>query len=160
MAPIAVMQADDIIQGNVPGTVHLVDLDGTMGVKHDGKTKDVVLYPAPSSDPGDPLNRSWRKNIKNSIILQMYVSYSGFSSSYSPCTRYTGIVGGSTASGYAVYPNIIANTGIPLTTLNSAVGVMFLFLGWGTLIWCPIGLQWGRRGVYIITTLGCMVSRT
>jgi len=68
------------------------------------------------------------------------------------------VVGGATASGYAVYPNIIEHTGIPLATLNSAVGVMFLFLGWGTLIWCPIGLQWGRRGVYIVTSLGCMVS--
>jgi len=71
----SVLQADDIIQGDVPGTVHLVDLEGTMGVKHDGKTKDVVLYPAPSSDPADPLNWSQKRKWKNSILLQMLVCF-------------------------------------------------------------------------------------
>ncbi len=68
---VAATQAEEIIQGDVPGTVHLIDLEGTMGVKHDGKTKDVVLYPAPSPDPADPLNWSRGKKLKHSIILQM-----------------------------------------------------------------------------------------
>ena len=41
----------------VPGTVHLVDLDGTMKAAHAkgaGK-KDIVLVPAPSDDPDDPV---------------------------------------------------------------------------------------------------------
>lgn len=38
----------------VPGTVHLVDLDGTMRAKH-AKGSDVVLVPAPSRDPDDPV---------------------------------------------------------------------------------------------------------
>jgi hypothetical protein len=44
----------------VPGTVHLVDLDGTMQAQHAkgaGK-KDIVLVPAPSSDPDDPVSQS------------------------------------------------------------------------------------------------------
>ena len=42
----------------VPGTVHQVDLDGTMvEAKHAKGTgqRDVVLVPAPSSDPDDPV---------------------------------------------------------------------------------------------------------
>lgn len=41
----------------VPGTVHLVDLDGTMQAQHARGTglNDVVLVPAPSSDPDDPV---------------------------------------------------------------------------------------------------------
>ena len=40
----------------VPGTVHLVDLEGTMKAKHaSGAAKDIVLVPAPSSDPDDPV---------------------------------------------------------------------------------------------------------
>jgi hypothetical protein len=40
--------------GPVPGTVHLVDLDGTMRARH-AKGSDVVLVPAPSQDPDDPV---------------------------------------------------------------------------------------------------------
>lgn len=72
-------------------------------------------------------------------------------------TSYTFIIGAGSATGYSTYPYIIANTGIPLATLNSAVGVLFLMFGWGTLLWCPIGLQYGRRGVYIISCIGCTV---
>jgi hypothetical protein len=88
------------------------------------------------------------------------------------------MVAGGTATGYAVYPNIIAGTGIPLSTLNSAIGVMFLMLGWSTSLWyvynastfihtctqnsdnyrCPLRLQFGRRGVYVISCFGCMAS--
>ena len=40
----------------VPGTVHLVDLEGTMAAKHaKGTRKDVILVPTPSSDPDDPV---------------------------------------------------------------------------------------------------------
>lgn len=38
----------------VPGTVHLVDLDGTIKARH-AKGSDVVLVPAPSRDPDDPV---------------------------------------------------------------------------------------------------------
>lgn len=36
----------------VPGTVHLVDLEGTMHAQHaKGGQRDIVLIPTPSSDP-------------------------------------------------------------------------------------------------------------
>lgn len=48
----------------IPGTVHLVDLDGTLHARHaDGKQKDVVLIPAPSKDPDDPLNWKPRRKL-------------------------------------------------------------------------------------------------
>ena len=42
----------------VPGTVHLVDLEGTMRATHasGSHVHDVVLVPTPSADPDDPLN--------------------------------------------------------------------------------------------------------
>lgn len=40
----------------VPGTVHLVDLEGTMSAKHaKGTQQDIVLVPSPSPDPDDPV---------------------------------------------------------------------------------------------------------
>lgn len=38
----------------IPGTVHLVDLEGTMHTKHAKDLSDVVLVPTPSADPDDP----------------------------------------------------------------------------------------------------------
>lgn len=59
----------------VPGTVHLVDLQGTLAVKHaKGKDlADVVLVPAPSDDPDDPLNWSPRRKLLSTTSLTVYL---------------------------------------------------------------------------------------
>ena len=59
----------------VPGTVHLVDLQGTLAVKHaKGKNlADVVLVPAPSNDPDDPLNWSPRRKLMSTVSLTVYL---------------------------------------------------------------------------------------
>jgi hypothetical protein len=53
------VKPEDALQP-VPGTVHLVDLDGTMRAKHAANSglRDVVLVPPPSSDPDDPVSVS------------------------------------------------------------------------------------------------------
>ena len=57
----------------VPGTVHLVDLEGTMHAKHASKGhKDIVLVPAPSNDPDDPLNWSPRRKLLSTSCMCMY----------------------------------------------------------------------------------------
>lgn len=56
----------------VPGTVHLVDIQGTMLSRHaSGNQKDIVLIPAPSSDPDDPLNWSARRKLLSTICMAM-----------------------------------------------------------------------------------------
>lgn len=67
-------EVDHIVETDVPGTVHLVDLDGTMSAVHDKSHKDVVLYPTPSSDPEDPLNWSRRRKWLASFCLQLCVA--------------------------------------------------------------------------------------
>lgn len=48
----------------VPGTVLLVDFDGTLDTRHAQGHRDIVLVPTPSEDPDDPLNWSrWRKTL-------------------------------------------------------------------------------------------------
>jgi len=65
-------------QTAIPGTVHLVDLDGTIRAKHasGSQLKDVILVPAPSADPDDPLNWSPKRKLLSTASLSMYVSYS------------------------------------------------------------------------------------
>lgn len=46
------MTEDDI----VPGTVHLVDMEGILHLKKDPDAKrNIILQPQPSSNPNDPL---------------------------------------------------------------------------------------------------------
>jgi hypothetical protein len=96
----------------IPGTVHLVDLEGTMRAKHASGTqlKDVVLVPVPSADPDDPLN--WCKRRK-------------WLSTASHC-MYTLMVGIASAAIYSVLLPISEDTGLTLADLNAGTGYMFL----------------------------------
>ena len=59
-------------QGFIPGTVHLVDLEGTLLAKHaSGGRRDIVLVPAPSDDPDDPLNWSPRRKMLSTASMCM-----------------------------------------------------------------------------------------
>ena len=61
----------------VPGTNHLVDLDGNVHTNHDARLKDVVLIPTPSVDPEDPLNWSHRRKTLHMFCIFMCVPTSG-----------------------------------------------------------------------------------
>ncbi|KAL1864991.1 hypothetical protein VTK73DRAFT_5541 [Phialemonium thermophilum] len=114
----------------VPGTIRLVDshLLGDHG--------DIVLQPHPSRDPEDPLNWPlWRKNL---AIGMVYLYVFG--------------VGIATAVQYSVLTQIADAQGLTVGQLNLGTGLMFLFLGWANLIWQPLALAYGRRGVYIVST--------
>ncbi|TGO39040.1 hypothetical protein BHYA_0062g00450 [Botrytis hyacinthi] len=66
----------------IPGTVHLIDLDGTLLTKHaSGSAKEVVLVPPPSSHPDDPLNWSPKHKALSTFCICLYVLAVGF-----PCS--------------------------------------------------------------------------
>ena len=56
----------------IPGTVHLVDVDHTMQIRHASKIEDIVLDPTPSSDPNDPLNWSPLRKLLSLICQNLY----------------------------------------------------------------------------------------
>lgn len=58
----------------IPGTIHLVDLEGTMKAKHakGAGQRDIVLIPTPSTDPDDPLNWSPRRKLLSTSCMCMY----------------------------------------------------------------------------------------
>lgn len=58
----------------IPGTVHLVDAAGTLSAKHaegTGAEHDIVLVPAPSSHPDDPLNWSPRRKKLSAFCMAL-----------------------------------------------------------------------------------------
>jgi hypothetical protein len=59
-----------IDESAVPGTVHLVDLEGILS-GHLGN-KDIVLVPRPSKDPEDPLNWTRARKFINLACVMMY----------------------------------------------------------------------------------------
>ncbi|KEF55647.1 uncharacterized protein A1O9_08397 [Exophiala aquamarina CBS 119918] len=120
----------------VPGTVHLVDVARQMtSSRHDASHGDIVLIPRPSSDPEDPLNWTYRRKLLAVSMSYLYVLGTGIATSLQ----------------YSVLADITADTGISTADLVQGTGVMFLFFGWCCLIWQPIALTYGRRGVYLIT---------
>lgn len=58
----------------IPGTVHLVDLDHSKQARHAGDG-DIILNPAPSSDPEDPLNWNPRRKLLSTICVNLYVEH-------------------------------------------------------------------------------------
>lgn len=125
----------------VPGTVYLVDVSGNRN--NSGRADDpnnIVLVPRPSSDPEDPLNWSRRRKL---LAVHMAMTY----------TLTTGIA---TSLQYSVLSNITIDTGIPTDALVNGTSLMFLFFGWSCLFWQPLALTFGRRGVYLISSLLCV----
>ncbi|KXJ88410.1 major facilitator superfamily protein [Microdochium bolleyi] len=133
---MASIGSDDL---QIPGTVYLVDVaqhhEAGTNTQHDGSHQDIVLVPQPSSDPEDPLNWSYRRKLLAVSMGYLYVLGTGIATSLQ----------------YSVLADITADTGIQLPDLVSGTGLMFLFFGWACLIWQPIALTYGRRGVYLIT---------
>jgi MFS family permease len=122
----------------VPGTEHLIDVVGQDSTKpHDASRSDIVLIPRPSDDPDDPLN--WSHGRKTLAVCMSYLYVFG-----------TGIA---TSLQYSVLSDITEDTGISTANLVQGTGLMFLFFGWACLIWQPLALTYGRRGVYLVTML-------
>ncbi|EXJ93353.1 hypothetical protein A1O1_01745 [Capronia coronata CBS 617.96] len=128
----------------IPGTVHLVDLEGTMRAKHASKGhKDIVLVPAPSNDPDDPLNWTPARKLLSTSCMCVYVLMVGIAS----------------AAIYSVLVPISDATGMTLGDLNAGTGYMFLFFGWGCLVWQPLALQYGKRPVYLLSLIATICTQ-
>ncbi|KAG9675500.1 MFS general substrate transporter, partial [Aureobasidium melanogenum] len=128
-------------ESSIPGTVHLVDLDGTMHEQHArGGQRDIVLVPTPSQDPDDPLNWSPRRKTLSMVCMGVY----------------TLMVGIASAAIYSILEPISEETSLTLNELNNGTGYMFLFFGWGCLVWQPLALQYGKRPVYLFSILATM----
>lgn len=108
-----------------------------MKTKHaDGKgSSDIVLIPRPSDDPEDPLNWSFRRKMLATSCVVIYTIMLAIPSS----------------AVYSIVTPIREATGLSLANLNNGTGIMFLFYGWGCIIWQPLALQYGKRPAYLLS---------
>ncbi|KZN87179.1 putative MFS-type transporter [Penicillium chrysogenum] len=116
----------DVVEG-VPGTRILIeDTDA-----------EIILLPRPTSSPDDPLNWSWRRK----YIAQAIVFIWAF------------MLGAATLSPAVTYASVMAELGASTSYLNIGAALALLMLGLGNLVFNPLALRFGRRPVYLFSTL-------
>lgn len=135
----------------LPGTRRLLDNTarnrpsaeagpGGGGVGHDSETEsltkhgDIVLVPQPTSSPNDPLNWSLARKIWHSALACYVVIL----------TAATSNVAGSAAVG------VNEEYGISYDVFNTGAGVLFIGIGYWTLLGSPAVHLYGRRILYLV----------
>ncbi|KAK6389558.1 hypothetical protein LTR65_006730 [Meristemomyces frigidus] len=129
---------------HVPGTVllndhaaHAEDLTGTL--KHGtGRNAHIVLSPQPSEDPNDPLNwPGWKKEVVIWILCLGAMLHAGTNGPFLN----------------ASYFEIAAQVNKPLTTVVLASGYNLLVAGICGPFVCAFSRKYGKRHVFIISSL-------
>ncbi|KAJ9200926.1 hypothetical protein DTO164E3_750 [Paecilomyces variotii] len=136
---------------HVPGTAPLnevgredLNLSGVDAglLKHD-PTGEIVLVPQPSDSPNDPYN--WPRRKKELFTVAFAWSCG--------CVGAVGPLLG------AAFVPLAADFGIPLTDFVSGVqGGVIAAIAVGSLIFNSLAVKYGKRPIYLATTVGLMVS--
>ncbi|KAM0547274.1 hypothetical protein ACHAPJ_010409 [Fusarium lateritium] len=122
---------------SIPGTVQLVDTQGILNVKHGQNHQDIVLIPQPSDHPDDPLRWTQPRKTQNIICAMAW------------CFFAAAMISGLSPA----YVMIEESTGISVADLSTGNGLMYLFLGYGTLITQCLALNYGRRPTLLFSIL-------
>lgn len=123
----------------VPGTVHLIDINGNLDVQKNG---DIILQPQPTNNPNDPL--TWSK-LKRLIQFSLVWIWGLF---VAVAINWVGPV-------FGVWEKDLKTT---IGDLSNAVAVGFLFLGVGVLLVQPTTLKLGKRFIYIAGSIFTIIS--
>lgn len=115
-----------------PGTVRLEEIFQERREGH-----DIILSPAPSSDPNDPLNWSrWRKNWNFAL-----------------CSFYALLVFALIDAATPTWAPMNTQLGFSYSLLNDSYAIGCGTLAIGAFILIPFALKYGRRPIYILSTL-------
>ncbi|KAH7395984.1 major facilitator superfamily domain-containing protein [Cadophora sp. MPI-SDFR-AT-0126] len=99
------------------------------------------LNPLPTADPADPLNwPAWKKNVNLALI--------SFNAMMTTLTA---------AAVIPAFEDFSIDLGISLTRASYLTSVQILMLGFAPLFWKPISNHFGRRPIWLISTICSMV---
>ncbi|EGV60038.1 putative ion transporter [Yamadazyma tenuis ATCC 10573] len=128
----------------VPGTVHLVDIEGTLHVKKDEHGNDkVILRPPPSKNINDPLRWSRMKKFKQFFMLFWLAVFLALAVAWSS----------------PIWLIWTVDLNCTIQDLNNAMALTFLFLGLGCLFLQPTAMKLGRRFVYLMCCVLMMIAQ-
>ncbi|CAK7903995.1 protein Hol1p [[Candida] anglica] len=127
----------------VPGTIHLVDLEGTLNVKKEsGSQSNIILQPQPSSNPNDPLRWPKRKKLAQFSLLWFWAFMQAVA------VNWSGPI-------WTLWTETFDCT---YMQLNISSAICFIFLGIGCVFLQPTAMKMGRRFVYLGCTIIAIVS--
>ncbi|KAI3106472.1 hypothetical protein CBS147333_6575 [Penicillium roqueforti] len=113
-----------------PGTLHLADATAS-----DGKT--IILQPRPSDDPNDPLNWApWRKCLNMGLVCFYVAMVAEFINANTP-----------------TWGPMETELGFTSEILNDSYAAGCAALGVGSVILIPFALKFGRRPLYLFSTI-------
>ncbi|KAN0119358.1 MFS general substrate transporter [Hyaloscypha variabilis] len=121
----------------IPGTTRLVEEPDHVATSHLKKHGDIILSPQPTNSPNDPLNWSLPRRVWHAALLCFV-------------TALTAATSNDASSGQDGMNN---DLGISYNAMNTGAGVLFIGIGYFTLLISPAAWLYGRR----ITFLICMV---
>lgn len=122
----------------IPGTIQLFVEDAN-GVLNE---EVITLTPPPTTSPNDPLNWShWRKYWHASLVL----FWTGFTAAIS---NDAGSIG----------DELLADYNIDYSVENTAAGVLFLGIGYWTLLASPMPWLYGRRIQYFVCIIFAIIG--
>ena len=121
----------------LPGTRRLYDENGEVLPGDEGLQKqgDIILVPQPTASPNDPLNWGLLHKIWHSALVCYIVGF----------TAATSNDAGSASDG------INSDYGIDYSYFNTGAGVLFLGIGYWTLLSSPATYLYGRRILYLVS---------
>ncbi|BGP21868.1 hypothetical protein JCM10295v2_000743 [Rhodotorula toruloides] len=108
-----------------------------------GRHSHIVLVPQPSDDPNDPLNwPRWKKHLTYGVLMYGTVL----------CGALGPLVAGAQVEMAQIF-------GVSLQAMSRALGTALVAtLGIATLVWAPIGTKYGKRPVYLLSTIFMLVG--
>ncbi|RSL46402.1 hypothetical protein CEP54_013872 [Fusarium duplospermum] len=134
----------DTIDEVLPGTRRLftdewASVSGDSGLEKHG---DIILVPPPTKSPNDPLNWSLTRKIWHSFLVCYIVALTAATSN--------------TAGAAGVGVN--EQYGISYDVFNTGAGVLFIAIGYWTLLSSPATHLYGRRILYLVGTVWGLIG--
>lgn len=123
-------------ENHIPGTdfIFKQDIRESDNLRTDG---DIVLVPQPTNSPNDPLN--WSKPRKYWHMLLVLIV--------------TGLTAATSNSASAAQNSLVDEYGFSWGVFNTGAGVLFIGIGYWTLLSSPSVFLWGSRINYIVGLL-------
>ena len=120
----------------LPGTKRLFDDDGAAIAHHSELEKhgDIVLAPQPTNHPDDPLRWGLARKLWHALLLLLITALTGATTNDSSSAQF----------------QENAELGISYSSFNDGAGVLFIGIGYWTLLISPAVWLYGRRVSYLV----------
>ncbi|KAF5000137.1 hypothetical protein FGRMN_1951 [Fusarium graminum] len=141
MAVPSALHLDEVL----PGTRRLFTDEQASVASSDASVEkhgDIILVPAPTKSPNDPLNWSLTRKTWHSFLVCYIVAL----------TAATSNVAGTASTG------VNEEYGISYDVFNTGAGVLFVSIGYWTLLSSPATHLYGRRILYLIGTVWGLIG--